>query len=194
MEAEMDESTPSHASMQPDFIGLTADIVAAYVSKNSVRPADMPSLLADVHAAVAGLNSAPASAEPRVEKLTPAQIRKSITPDALISFIDGKPYKTLKRHLSGNGMTIEEYRERYGLPRDYPTVAASYSEQRSKLALALGLGQQRRNAAAKTAVVAETIAEAPKTRGRKKAAEPAAAPAEKPARGRKPKKAPALAD
>ena len=64
----------------------------------------------------------------------PAQIRKSITPDALISFIDGKPYKTLKRHLTGNGMTIEQYRERFGLPRDYPSTAASYSAQRSALA------------------------------------------------------------
>ena len=81
-----------------------------------------------------------------------------MTPDALISFIDGKPYKTLKRHLSRNGLTIEQYRERFGLPRDYPSTAASYSAQRSELARALGLGQQRRNAA-KTAVVAETIAE-----------------------------------
>ncbi|GJE49977.1 hypothetical protein GOFOIKOB_3018 [Methylobacterium tardum] len=188
-EAQVDEDVAVSEQNQVNFIDLTADIVAAYVSNNSVRPADLPALLADVHAAIAGLNSAPASAEPKVEKLTPAQIRKSITPDALISFIDGKPYKTLKRHVTGNGMTMDEYRERYGLPRDYPSVAASYSEQRSKLALALGLGNQRRSAAPKVAEVAETIAAAPKARGRKKAAEPTAAPAEKPTRGRKPKKA-----
>ncbi|MDE4915243.1 MucR family transcriptional regulator [Methylobacterium sp. 092160098-2] len=183
----MDEGASVSAADKVDFIQLTSDVVAAYVTKNSVRPADLPALLADVHAAIAGLNSAPSSAESKVEKPTPAQIRKSITPDALISFLDGRPYKTLKRHLSGNGLTIEEYRERFGLPRDYPSTAASYSEQRSKLALALGLGQRRRNAA-KTAVVAETIAEVPKARGRKKAAEPAVAPAEKPAPARKPKK------
>lgn len=185
----MDESTSVPTADKTASTQLTADIVAAYVSNNSVRPADLPALLADVHAAIAGLNSAPGSAEPKVEKLTPSQIRKSITPDALISFIDGKPYKTLKRHLTGNGLTIEEYRERFGLPRDYPSTAASYSEQRSKLALALGLGQQRRNAALKVAEVAETVAEAPKARGRRKAAEPAAAPAEKPARTRKTKTA-----
>jgi predicted transcriptional regulator len=105
-----------------------------------------------------------------VEKPTPAQIRKSITPEALISFIDGKPYKTLKRHLTGNGMTIEEYRERYGLPRDYPSTAASYSEMRAALAKSFGLGQQRRKAASKAANMAETVAEGPKKRGRKKAA------------------------
>jgi predicted transcriptional regulator len=190
----VDDNISVFEASETNFIDLTADIVAAYVSKNSVRPADLPALLADVHAAIAGLNSAPASAEPKVEKLTPSQIRKSITPDALISFIDGKPYKTLKRHLTGNGMTMDDYRERYGLPRDYPSVAASYSEQRSKLALALGLGNQRRSAASKVADVAETVAEAPKARGRKKVAGPAAASTEKPARGRKPKKAPSLAE
>jgi predicted transcriptional regulator len=190
----MDESISNPALDQTDLIAFTSDIVAAYVSNNSVRPADLPALLADVHAAIAGLYSAPAAAESKVERLTPGQIRKSITPDALISFLDGKPYKTLKRHLSGHGLTIDQYRERFGLPRDYPSTAASYSEQRSKLALALGLGNQRRNAAAKVAEVTETIAEAPKARGRKKAAEPAAAPAEKPARARKPEKAAAAAE
>jgi len=185
----MVDSTSLATSLQPDLMELTTDIVAAYVANNSVPVAELPTLLSGVHAALAGLGAPSASAEPKAEKLTAAQIRKSITPDALISFLDGKPYKTLKRHLNGNGLTIEQYRERFGLPRDYPSTAASYSEQRSKLALALGLGQQRRNAAAKTAVVAETIAEAPTARGRKKAAEPAAAPAEKPARARRSKKA-----
>ncbi|MBY0254957.1 MAG: MucR family transcriptional regulator [Methylobacterium organophilum] len=185
----MDENTQISGPDHLDFVQLTSDIVAAYVSNNSVRPGDLPALLTEVHAAVAGLNSAPASAEPEVEKLTAAQIWKSIAPDALISFIDGKPYKTLKRHLSGNGLTIKQYRERFGLPRDYPSTAANYSAQRSALAKSLGLGNQRRNAAAKAAAVDETIAEAPKARGRKKAAEPAAAPAEKPARARKSKAA-----
>jgi len=185
----MDENTQVVGAYHTDFMELTTDIVAAYVSNNSVPVADLPTLLSGVHAALAGLGDPSASAEPKAEKLTAAQIRKSITPDALISFLDGKPYKTLKRHLSGNGLTIEQYRERFGLPRDYPSTAANYSAQRSALAKSLGLGNQRRNAAAKTAAADETIAEAPKARGRKKAAEPAAAPAEKPARARKSKKA-----
>jgi predicted transcriptional regulator len=185
----MDESTSDLTADGIDFITLTADIVSAYVGNNSVPVAELPTLLSGVHAALAGLGAPPASAEPKVEKLTPAQIRKSITPDALISFIDGKPYKTLKRHLTTHSLTPAEYRERYGLPRDYPMTAASYSEQRSALAKKSGLGQERRRAAAKAAVVADIIAEPPKARGRKKAAEPAPAPAENPARARKSKKA-----
>lgn len=185
----MEESTQISGPDHFDFIDLTANIVAAYVSNNSVRPADLPTLLTEVHAAVAGLNSAPASAEPKVEKLTAAQIRKSITPDALISFIDGKPYKTLKRHLSGNGLTIEQYCQRFGLPRDYPSTATNYSALRSEMAHKIGLGNRRRKATPNAASAAETNAEAPNGRGRKRAAEPAAAPAEKPARSRKAKKA-----
>jgi predicted transcriptional regulator len=186
----MDESDSLRVSEKSDFIDLTTNIVAAYVANNSVPMAELPALLTGVHAAIAGLTSPSAFAEPKATKLTPAQIRKSITPDALISLIDGKPYKTLKRHLTGNGLTFQEYRSRYGLPADYPSTAANYSAQRSKLALALGLGQNRR-AAAKVAAVAETITEAPKPRGRKKAADPSAAPvsapAKKAARARKPK-------
>jgi predicted transcriptional regulator len=188
-EMQMDETTQVLGSDHSGFIEQTVDIVTAYVSNNSVPVAELPTLLSGVHAALTGLGAPSASAEPRAEKLTAAQIRKSITPDALISFLDGKPYKTLKRHLSGNGMTIQEYRERFGLPGDYPSTAANYSAQRSALAKSLGLGNQRRNAAAKAATADETVSEAPKARGRKKAAEPVAAPAQKPARAGKAKKA-----
>ncbi|MGU3386663.1 MucR family transcriptional regulator [Methylobacterium sp. D53M] len=183
----MDESTSTPMTEQPTFVELTTEIVAAYVASNSVPVAELPALLSSVHAAIAGLNGASASAEAKAEELTPAQIRKSITPDALISFIDGKPYKTLKRHLTGNGLTMEEYRQRFGLPVDYPSTAASYSAMRAEFARSNGLGQ-RRKAAAKAAAADEAIADAPKARGRKKAAEPAAA-AEKPTRARKTKKA-----
>lgn len=88
-----------------------------------------------------GEEEAPAPAE-EVEKPTASQIRKSITPDHLISFIDGQKYKTLKRHLTKHGLTIEGYRERYGLPTDYPSVSSNYSAQRSQLAKTLGLGQR----------------------------------------------------
>ena len=80
---------------------------------------------------------------PEVEKATPAEIKRSITPDALISFIDGKPYKTLKRHLTGHGLDPQSYRLRYGLPADYPMVATNYAAQRSELAKSLGLGRAR---------------------------------------------------
>ena len=156
-----------------DFVELTADIVSAYVSNNSVRPGDMPELLVGIHAALTDLGQGGATSAPAAEKLTPAQIRKSITPDALISFEDGKSYKTLRRHLTIRGLTAEAYREKWGLPRDYPMTAASYSEQRSALAKSLGLGQQRRKAAPKAAEAAETVSDKPKHAGRpRKAKEP----------------------
>ncbi|WP_419829824.1 MucR family transcriptional regulator [Methylobacterium sp.] len=128
------------------------------MSKNSVRPVDLPVLLAEAHGALSGLTGASASAEPKEEKATPSQIRKSITPDAPISIIDGKPYKTLKRHLTGAGMTMEEYRQRFGLPRDYLATAANYSAMRTEFARNAGFGTKRRNAAPKVAEVAETVA------------------------------------
>ena len=144
------------------YIELTADLVSAYVSNNHLQPAEIATLIANTHAALTGLGNSSAPEAPVADKPTPAQIRKSITPDALISFVDGKPYKTLKRHLSKSGMSIEQYRERYGLPRDYPSTAASYSEQRSALARSLGLGQQRKKGAPKTDEQAETASEKPK--------------------------------
>lgn len=134
------------AAAQFDAINMTAEIVAAYVKNNSVSASELPRLLTSVHAALNGLTSgqatSPQATEPAREKATPAQIRKSIRPDALISFVDGKPYKTLKRHLSKHGMDFESYRARYGLPADYPTVAADYAAKRSALAKSLGLGRK----------------------------------------------------
>ncbi|WP_267360101.1 MULTISPECIES: MucR family transcriptional regulator [unclassified Methylobacterium] len=161
----MDENAETIETAAVDYIEFTAEIVSAYVSNNPVRPADMAELIASTHAALSSLGQATAAA-PAVEKLTSSQIRKSVTPDAIISFIDGKPYKTLKRHLNGAGMTIEQYRERYGLPRDYPSTAASYSEQRSALARSFGLGQQRKKASPKAAEPAETVSDKPKRAGR----------------------------
>ncbi|KQS52876.1 MucR family transcriptional regulator [Methylobacterium sp. Leaf361] len=190
----MDDITSTSAPDQSNLIELTADIVSAYVSKNSVPVSEMPALLSAIHGALNGLISPVAQAEAKIDRATPSQIRKSITHDALISFEDGRPYKTLKRHLKGVGLTPDEYRAKWGLPRDYPMTAPSYSEMRSALAKNTGLGNLRRNAAAKAAAADETVAVAPKARGRKKAAEPVAAPAEKPARGRKTKKAAVAAE
>ncbi len=132
-----------------DLILISAEIVAAYVSKNPIRATDLPGLITQVHGALAGLSSrAPQPVETAVTKPTPGQIRKSITPDAITSFIDGKPYLTLKRHLGTHGLSFAEYRERYGLPADYPTVAPSYSARRSELAKSFGLGRPGRSAAA----------------------------------------------
>ncbi|WP_336492162.1 MucR family transcriptional regulator [Methylobacterium nigriterrae] len=145
----------------PEFLTLAADIVSAYVAKNSLPAAELPVLLGNVHAALSGLGQPSAPATEETEKVTPSQIRKSITPDALISFIDSKPYKTLKRHLSSHGLDPHSYRERFGLPRDYPMVAANYAAQRSELAKAIGLGRGG----------AQASVEPPKAgRGRKKPA------------------------
>lgn len=131
----------------PDLLTMTANIVAAFVSNNPVPAAELPSLLVQVHVAFSSLlATSPAEAVNEIEKPTPAQIKKSITPDALISFIDGKPYRTLKRHLGVHGLSIDEYRTRYGLPSDYPSVSANYSASRSALAKQLGLGNQRKKA------------------------------------------------
>ena len=190
----MNDITSTSAPDQSNLIELTADIVSAYVSKNSVPTSEMPALLSAIHSALNGLSSPAAPVEAKIDRATPSQIRKSITHDALISFEDGRPYKTLKRHLKGVGLTPDEYRAKWGLPVDYPMTAPSYSEMRSALAKNTGLGNLRRNAAAKAAAADETVAEAPKARGRKKVAEPEAAPTEKPARGRKTKKAAVAAE
>nr|WP_132255488.1 MucR family transcriptional regulator [Methylobacterium segetis] len=134
--------TENTEGQRPDFVELAADIVSAYVTNNSLPVAELPALLTSVHSALNNLtHGAPQAAEEEVEKVTPSQIRKSITPDALVSFIDGKPYKTLKRHLTGHGLDPHAYRQRYGLPNDYPMVAASYAAQRSELAKSIGLGR-----------------------------------------------------
>ena len=139
---------------QLDTTQMAADLVAAFVSNNSLPASDLGALLVQVHTALVGLSAPAAAPIEQFERATPAQIRKSISPDALISFLDGKPYKTLKRHLGIHGLTPPTYRERYGLPVDYPTVAASYSAARSALAKDLGLGNQRRKAPAPAAELA----------------------------------------
>jgi predicted transcriptional regulator len=119
------------------IVQRVGDLVAAYVSNNRVPVAELPALIASVHTAVTRLNASGGSTEPpeqAAEKPTPAQIKKSIRSDGLVSFLDGRAYKTLKRHLTKHGLTPDSYRARFGLPGDYPVVAASYSERRSNLA------------------------------------------------------------
>ena len=129
-----------------DIIALTTEIVSAYVTKNSIRTDDVPAFIVATHAAIAGLGATPepeAAASEEPEHTPAVSARKSLaSPDHIISMIDGKPYKTLKRHLSTNGMTPAEYRQRYGLKADYPMVAPTYAETRRSLAHKIGLGRK----------------------------------------------------
>lgn len=133
--------------MTEKFVELTADVVSAYVSRNTVQAADLGALIGSVHASLVGLTK---PQEPEAPALVPAvSIRKSIQPDYIICLKDGKQFKSLKRQLSSKyGMTPEEYRSKWNLPADYPMVAPAYAEARSKLAKEMGLGQQRKKAAA----------------------------------------------
>jgi predicted transcriptional regulator len=130
------------SDMQETYITLTADIVAAHVSNNSVAVSDLPVLIKNVHTALAGL-SGPAPV-PDV-KLEPAvSIRSSIKPDYIVCLEDGKKLKMLKRHLMTHyGLTPDEYRTKWGLASDYPMVAPNYAEQRRTLAVSIGLGRSR---------------------------------------------------
>ncbi len=129
-----------------DILTLTAEIVASYVGANThVQAGEIPQIIRSVRQALTE-SDAPAAVEPEADtqKATPAQIRKSVTPDGLISFVDNKPYKTLKRHLARHGMTMDDYRQRYGLPTSYPAVAPNYSAARSEMARQRGLGSRGR--------------------------------------------------
>jgi predicted transcriptional regulator len=127
-----------------DFIGLTAEIVSAYVSNNPVPSADIPALINQVHNAL--LRVSAGQGEASTEPLKPAvPVKRSITADFIVCLEDGKKFKSLKRHLRTQyGMTPEQYREKWGLPADYPMVAPNYAAARSQLAKQMGLGQQRR--------------------------------------------------
>lgn len=129
-----------------DLTGLTVDLLSAFVANNNVRVEDLPALIGSTHAALAGLTPKPEAAElaPQAPEFTQAvTARKSLASrDHILSMIDGKPYKTLKRHLSGHGLTPDQYRERYNLPASYPMVAPAYSEARRDTAKRLGLGRK----------------------------------------------------
>jgi predicted transcriptional regulator len=131
-----------------NLVELAADVVAAYVSNNTVTMTELPSLIAQVHKAL--LATATGSVEKPVEALTPAvSIKKSIHPDYIVCLEDGKKFKSLKRHLRTKyDLSPEDYRAKWGLPADYPMVAPNYAAARSELAKSMGLGQQRRKTVA----------------------------------------------
>ncbi|SCW79248.1 MucR family transcriptional regulator [Ancylobacter rudongensis] len=126
------------------YIELAADIVSAYVSNNSVSANELVTLLADVHGALQRVDKG--EVEVVVEPLKPAvPPKKSVMPDYIVCLEDGKKFKSLKRHLRTQyNLSPEAYREKWGLPADYPMVAPNYAAARSALAKEMGLGQQRR--------------------------------------------------
>ena len=125
------------------LLTLTADIVAAHVSNNSVAVNDLPNVIQNVHAALVGISGASTAPEPRPEPKV--SIRSSVKPDYIVCLEDGKRLKMLKRHLMTHyGMTPDQYRQKWGLAADYPMVAPNYAEQRRTLAKSIGLGTKRR--------------------------------------------------
>jgi predicted transcriptional regulator len=131
--------------MSEDLLTLTADIVSAHVGNNVVAVSDLPNLISSVHKA---LSAAAHPIAPTTSKETPAvPVRSSVKPDYLVSLESGKKLKMLKRYLMTNyGMTPDQYRAKWGLPRDYPMVAPNYSLQRKEFAISIGLGQARKTA------------------------------------------------
>ena len=133
----------TQSDLQETLITLTADIVAAHVSNNSVAVSDLPILIANVHGALAGLGGA--APVPEVKQEPAVSVRSSIKPDYIVCLEDGKKLKMLKRHLMTHyQLTPEQYRAKWNLPADYPMVAPNYAEQRRTLAKKIGLGTSRR--------------------------------------------------
>jgi MucR family transcriptional regulator, transcriptional regulator of exopolysaccharide biosynthesis len=131
---------------KPDLMTLTTDIVSSFVSGNKMAVADLPTLIAQIHAALSTV--ATGKSEPESQNLEPAvPIKSSVKPDHIVCLEDGKKFKSLKRHLrTAFNMTPEEYRKKWGLKHDYPMVAPNYAAQRSELAKSIGLGSLRVNA------------------------------------------------
>ena len=158
----------SDEAMTTDLLSLTADIVASHIANNSVHSGELPALIKGVYDALSGLGAAAVVEDAPSKPQGAVTARKSLSnQDHIISMIDGKPYKMLRRHLTRHGHTPESYRETYGLARDYPMVAPAYAGQRRDLAIKIGLGQKRTAAASPEP-------KAPARRGRKPKAAPAA--------------------
>jgi predicted transcriptional regulator len=128
-------------SHESDLITRTAEIVSAYVSKNSVPAASLSALIGSVHQSLTGLVSGPAESTPQPVPAVP--VKKSVHHDYIICLEDGKKFKSLKRHLGVHyGLTPAEYRQKWNLPADYPMVAPAYAAARSTLAKQMGLGRK----------------------------------------------------
>ena len=129
------------ASKSDDLLKSTTDIVAAYVSNNSVAVSELPSMIKSVHATLGGLAGS-ASSEPQTTQKPAVSVKKSVTPEYIVCLEDGKKLKMLKRYLrSRYKLTPDQYRAKWGLPNDYPMVAANYAAKRSEFAKKIGLGR-----------------------------------------------------
>lgn len=138
---------PQPAGLLP----LTAEVVVAYVSNNSVPAAHLAALIGSIHDSFAALGKDAEHKDATVVPKPAVSIKKSVTPDFLISLEDGKKYKSLRRHLAARyGLTPDEYRAKWGLPADYPMVAPNYKAARSEFARKIGLGRPKAKPAAKT--------------------------------------------
>lgn len=156
--------------MQNDILTLTTEIVSSYVGNAAnLRAEEIPAIIRSVRAALMESEAPVPPSEPEAAKPTKYQINKSITPDGLVSFLDGKMYKTLKRHLSRHGHDAKSYKAAFGLPGDYPMVAPNYSAARSEMAKTIGLGAKGRGR--------PTVAK-PAPKARKPKAAPVAPPEE----------------
>lgn len=164
-----------------NVVELATELTIAWLSNPNTRASgeDVPAFLRSMHDAVSQLSDGPAVTEveePAGEYVPAVSVRKSLaSKDHIVSLIDGKPYKTLRRHLAGHGLTPDEYRQRYGLKPDYPMVAENYSQARRDMAKKIGLGRKPGGRGAEAAD--EAPAPAPAPRGRRKA-QPAASDAE----------------
>ena len=138
----MNDMSGAETAVDVDLVELCTEIVCAYVSHNALSPSDLPKLISEVHGSLKVLQASE-SQQQQEERKPAVPVRKSIAPDFLVCLEDGKKFKSLKRHLRTHyNLTPEEYRDKWGLPADYPMVAPSYSETRSRLAKVNGLGRK----------------------------------------------------
>jgi predicted transcriptional regulator len=143
-QGQQSEEDPLPMENNKTLIELAAQIVAAYVGHNAVEQADLPKLIGGVHKALEQVAGVTGRKDEGNEPKPPVSVKKSITPDYLICLEDGKKFKSLKRHLRTHfNLTPEQYREKWGLPADYPMVAPNYANSRSNLAKNMGLGQRK---------------------------------------------------
>lgn len=166
--------------LQPDVTALTVQLLSAYVSKNNVPSESLADLIRSTRAALLQ-NPAEEAGAAEPEYVPAVSIRKSLSsPDHILSLINGQPYKTLKRHLEANGLTADEYRQRYKLPKSYPLVAPNYSEARRGVAQRLGLGRKTPAGNAETTPAQSAPPEQPKAAAKPATAAPVKAPAASP--------------
>lgn len=155
----MDDNTENAASRAHDVqitrLNITGDIVREAIGRNNVATGDIPALIRDIHSTIAALDERePPTAE--AEHIPAVTVRKSLAdPNHILSMLDGRPYKMLRRHLATNGLTPEEYRARFHLPADYPMTAPNYAEKRRALAKQIGLGTKGRGGGRKPKATAK---------------------------------------